>query len=740
MLKLPLRKKVVFYTSLAILPFFLFALLEFALRVFSIGDNLGLFVTSSDSRYFEANQLVGKRFFNKFEQTKPPHDSFLKEKPANGYRIFVLGESTVQGFPYDANLAFTGILQRRLQDVFPEHTIEVVNLGMTAVTSYTLLDFADEILQQKPDLVLIYAGHNEYYGALGVASMENGPMPRWLKKLQLRLVHFRTYQLLQRMVENISQLATPISHDEAKATLMQRMVGKNLIPYHSKMYADGMDQFYENMGDLLSRLKEAHIPVIISDLVSNVRDLSPFHSLQYRDFPKADSLYNDARRLEDDNVYGKAREEYLRAKDLDAIRFRASEEFNTLIVDLADSIGVYHISLKSLFENYSPHGIVGNNLMTEHLHPNIDGCFLMSEGFLIALRERGMIENNWDSTRMKPWTYYRHNWGFTELDSMLAVIRIKHLKAGWPFQPESTVNNFRSEYRPKGIIDSLAFKSVMHENVSSATAHKELAAYYESIGDLRHASKEYLAMAYSSPLNVSSYYYAADLAYKTNDYTDAIRYLNEAPNSDTSAYAQFTLASIYSSQNKLKEALQCIERLERVSSDNKNYLQIQELKYKVLRDSGLSYDAEKTLAVIRKLEPSFDESKRGKSLTVLIPSKIRAYIEKAETLRKQGQFSEALVVLKEANEIQETAYANLLIGKILFSQRNNEALRYMEKAHKEIKDDPSLVFNLCLLYLMKEDMPKAKITMNDFARLEGVNDPKFKQLRALFDQRRRKTK
>jgi tetratricopeptide (TPR) repeat protein len=280
----------------------------------------------------------------------------------------------------------------------------------------------------------------------------------------------------------------------------------------------------------------------------------------------------------------------------------------------------------------------------------------------------------------------------------------------------------------------------MYENFSSGAAHKELAAYYESIGDLKHASKEYLALAYSSPMNVSSYYYAADLAYKTNDYTDVIRYLKESPNSDTSAYAQFTLASIYSSQNKLTEALQCIERLEKVSSDNKNYLRVQELKYKVLRDSGLSNDAEKILAVIKKLDPAFDESRRGKSLTVLIPSTIRPYIEKAETLRKQGQFSEALAALQEANKIRETAYTNLLIGKLLFSQRNSEALRYMEKAHKEIKDDPSLVFNLCLLYLMKEDIPKAKITMNDFARLEGVDDPKFKQLQALFERQMRKRK
>ena len=593
MLKFKDRKKILLYTLLAVLPYLLLTLLELTLRLFSIGEDLNLFISSSDSRYCEINRLVGERFFTKFKHTAPINDYFLKEKPANGYRIFVLGESTVQGFPYDANIAFTRILQRRLQDIFPYRTIEIINLGMTAVNSYTLLDFADEVLQQTPDALLIYTGHNEYYGALGVASMESGSIPNWLKRLHLKFIHLRTYQLLQKGIVNIFKLLHPITEDEAKATLMEQIVSKNLIPYDSKMYSEGLIQFSENMSTLLTKLKEAHVPIIISDLVSNVRDLPPFRSIWYKNYPRADSVYSTAKQLEAAQRFDDAKEEYIRAKDYDIIRFRASEDINKIISNLADSLGIYFVSLKLLFENNSPHGIIGNNLMTEHLHPNIDGYFLMSEGFLNALREHGMIESSWDSTRIKPWTYYRHNWGFTELDSMIAVVRLEHLKAGWPFQSETTVNNFLFMYKPNGIIDSLAFMSVKYENVSSKMAHKKLAAYYESIGDLKHASNEYLSIAYASPLNVSAYYYAADLAYKAEDYTNAIRYLRESPNSDTSYYAQFTLASIYNSQKNLREALSCITKLQKMDLSNNNYLQVQKLKYKVLKDSGLSYDAEK---------------------------------------------------------------------------------------------------------------------------------------------------
>ncbi|MGD0038278.1 MAG: hypothetical protein ABSC53_13415, partial [Bacteroidota bacterium] len=711
------------------------ALLELALRLFSFGDDLSLFISSSDPKYYEINRLVGERFFSKYKSTTPLSEKFLKEKPANGFRIFVFGESSVQGFPYDANIAFTRILQRRLQNIFPHRSIEVVNLGLTAVNSYTLLDFTDELLQQKPDAVLIYAGHNEYYGALGVASMENGSIPPWLKKLHLKIIHIRIYQLFQNGIGSIHKFIHPATEDEAKATVMEKMVGKNLIPYNSKMYLEGLAQFSDNMGNLLGKLKEAHVPVIISDLVSNIRDSPPFHSSHYEIYPEADSLFSNAKRLDADHSFDKAKDKYIWAKDLDLIRFRASEDISKIIAKLADSLGMYHLSLKSLFEQYSPQGIIGNTLMTDHLHPNVDGYFLMAEGFLNALRDHGMIENYWDSTRMKPWTYYRNNWGFTELDSMIAVLRIKHLKAGWPFQSETTTNNFRTTYMPHGIIDSLAFAIIKYIDVTSIKVHKKLATYYESIGDFKRASKEYLSMAYISPSDVSFYYYAADLAFKAKEYTNAIRYLQESPNVDTSSFAQFTLASIYYSQKNNKEALACIDRLQKVHSDKNNYLQFQKLKYNVQKDSGLSSDAEKTLTDIKNIDPSFNESAGGKSLVVLIPNRIKSYLEKAETLRKNGQLSEAVAVLKEANNIHEISYTNLQIGKLLYLQKDIEAIHYLEIAHREIKDDPSLIYCLSVLYIIKPDLAKAKETIDDFTRLVGKNHPQSKQLKTLFEKR-----
>ena len=172
---LRIKKKTAFTLALIAIPILFFVILELCLTVFNYGGSIRLFVSGRGdlARYAWVNPYVCRRFFSKFKMPPdPPNDTFLKEKPENGYRIFVLGGSTTAGYPYGNNIMFTRILERRLADTFPEKTVEMINVATSAINSHALLDFTDEILKREPDAILIYAGHNEYYGALGVASTE----------------------------------------------------------------------------------------------------------------------------------------------------------------------------------------------------------------------------------------------------------------------------------------------------------------------------------------------------------------------------------------------------------------------------------------------------------------------------------------------------------------------------------------------------------------------------------------
>ena len=152
------------------LPVLAFGAVEGSLRAIHYGGDLRLFVPRPDleGKYAAVNNQFAARYFvNVSMLPTPPSDRFLLSKPAHGFRVFVLGESSAAGFPYGYNGTFSRVLQDALQDVMPGDTVEVVNLGVAAINSYALRDEVDEILARQPDAVLIYAGHNEFYGALG---------------------------------------------------------------------------------------------------------------------------------------------------------------------------------------------------------------------------------------------------------------------------------------------------------------------------------------------------------------------------------------------------------------------------------------------------------------------------------------------------------------------------------------------------------------------------------------------
>jgi hypothetical protein len=235
-------KRRLFQVILVLIPFFFIGLIEIGLRTFGYGTDFQLFIPGPGSfaSFYRANPKVGKRYF--FKQStlpNPQKDLFLITKPENCFRIFVLGESTTAGFPFGDNLMFSRILEKRLADAFPNRRIEMMNLGMAAVCSHTLLDFMDEILAQKPDAIIIYAGHNEFYGAMGVASMESIGRNRSFVRMYLRLERFKLFMLVRDVIGKIRTAVIRKRAGEEGAgdvTLMERIVGDPNIPYGGSIY------------------------------------------------------------------------------------------------------------------------------------------------------------------------------------------------------------------------------------------------------------------------------------------------------------------------------------------------------------------------------------------------------------------------------------------------------------------------------------------------------------------------
>ena len=89
-------------------------------------------------------------------------DSFAAQKPADEFRIFVFGGSTVQGNPFSIETSFPEFLRLTLQSMDPTRRWEVVNCGGVSYATYRLLPVMEECLQYQPDLFIFCEGQNEF--------------------------------------------------------------------------------------------------------------------------------------------------------------------------------------------------------------------------------------------------------------------------------------------------------------------------------------------------------------------------------------------------------------------------------------------------------------------------------------------------------------------------------------------------------------------------------------------------
>ncbi len=575
----PRREKLFKVLALS-LPVFFFLLLEVVLRVFDFGPNLDIFTTFlNDPRYLVTNASVGRRyFFAKEVAPATSYDAIRKQKPAGGYRIFVLGGSSAAGFPYYHNGAFSRMLATRLEDAFPEKHIEMFNLALPAVSSYALLDFADELTEYEPDAFLIYAGHNEFYGALGIASTEALGRYRGFVNNYLKLQHSKVFFLSRGIVAWFrSTFLSGGDPANRNATLMERMVARKRIAYRDDLYNEAMKIFRGNLEDILRIAQKHGIRVLLSDLASNVRQQAPFESIPpagngawaeavaagdgfyarqdfesaLREYRRAEAIAADvaslqfsiAQCLETLKDYAGAKTAYYKAKDLDGLRFRASEDFNAVIYEVAAEHNVPVVRTKELFESNSPNGLIGNNLMLEHLHPNLKGNFLIARGFFEAMRTHGFIESQWDTARIASEEAYWTRNALTEVDLEVADMRIRVLTAGWPFKTNPSGES-PLRYNPKNKVEEIAVE-LFSDKKTWEVGHVELAEHYARTKQLDKAADEYAALMRGTPYNVSPYLRHGLIKLELGDYDSALRSFLRSLNVDETAVAHKWIGSIY---------------------------------------------------------------------------------------------------------------------------------------------------------------------------------------------------
>jgi tetratricopeptide (TPR) repeat protein len=372
-----------------------------------------------------ANARFGWRFFAPALARTPTLFSFPAAKAPGTYRIFVLGSSAARGTP-EAAFSFARILEVMLREQYPAARFEVINTAMTAVNSHVMRLVAAECAEHGADLVVVYMGNNEVVGPYGPGTVYAGYLPSLPAiRASIFVRGTRTGQLVGRLLGALG--GRPAGRWQG----MEAFEGRN-VPADDERLERVYDRFGANLLDICRLNRNAGAQVVLCTVGTNLRDCAPFASehrkgLATADRERFDALCKSAAGLEAAGEVGQAaeklaaaqridecyaelhyrlgrcllaggqagraaeaREHLRRARDLDALRFRADTRINQTIRQVAAEEATRGVHLadfeKALADAPRPSGSPGaaagpppggpgREWFYEHVHLTFEGNY-----------------------------------------------------------------------------------------------------------------------------------------------------------------------------------------------------------------------------------------------------------------------------------------------------------------------------------------------------------------------------
>lgn len=398
-----------------VVPVVVFAVAEVALRVCGVGTSTGVTRPCTDQgrpAYCDNPSFVAPFFPQGMSRAPRPFVIPARKAPGT-YRIFVLGESAAFGDP-DPTYGFARYLEVMLRERFPQTEFEVINTSTTAINSHVLLPMIEDLAHYQPDLFVIYAGNNEVVGPFGPGTVLTPHSSLPAIRAGIFLNSTRLGQLVGKL--------TRASKKDAPGWHGMEMFLDRQVRADSRQMKPVYENFAANLRDMVAVARRSGAQVVISTVATNLKDCAPFASLHregIRDdelrswdglvkrgadlesagsYAEALKLYLSAADIDPQYAelqfriarclwalddFAEAKERFVRAQDLDTLRFRADSRLNEIIRALAGTgPGVSVVDAAAIFAGESAHEVPGSELFYEHVHMNPRGNYVLARALL----------------------------------------------------------------------------------------------------------------------------------------------------------------------------------------------------------------------------------------------------------------------------------------------------------------------------------------------------------------------
>jgi tetratricopeptide (TPR) repeat protein len=511
-------KHIIFSVIPVTLLLVLLVVAEFVLRALDVAPPPPIVTeTSYDGvNWYQTNRAYLSKYFSPGTPLIPEFKTtlFRKEKTTTTFRIMCLGSSSMFGTPYDMNANIPGILRKQLRRIYPGVEFEVINWGASAINSNVIRDLAPQLLQFKPDLVLMYMGHNEFFGPDGVgASFIEKHLPL-LTRVKYATRDWRLMRLL------LQWLAPKPGSEKPRTTLMREVSQGQFVPSGSSGESRVLEHFEANLAAILQTMHQAGVPVIVGTPTSNLM-FPPFVSEREPADPasSASGLFAEGVEQRSRGEISGAKALLSKARDADLLKFRAPGAISDITIRLCAGEGVRCFESDSVMSAASSDGIPGDTLFWEHLHPTALGYYQLANAFVHEIVTGRFVRGEPATDQLI--AFDADSLSLCWLDLAYGEYSVRHLTGNWPFE------NYKRETPLLDAADSV-LKTMVAEVHARKRAWNEacysMATYFWRVGRSGDALTTYDALLEEYPFGFYTNYLKGSLLNSVGRVDEAVAF------------------------------------------------------------------------------------------------------------------------------------------------------------------------------------------------------------------------
>lgn len=779
-------KKLFFWFILCFLfPIFFILTVEMVLRLVDFGYSPSFLQTvmTEKGRIVRDNPFYFYRFFPSKLARTTGRFFFPKQKDEKVHRIFVFGSSAAMGDP-DYSYSFSRMLVKMLQMKHPEHTFQVINTAATAINSHVVLPIVKECNSRQADLYIVLMGNNEVIGPYGPTTVLT-PFSK-----HYNLVRFNIFLRSTKWSQIIDKVRFLFAGDPDE---LQEWGGMELFISHKIRANDNrlisMYKFFDNNLKMINKsASKNNIPIFLCTIPGNTTVWPPFFSLLSADlsdsqqeewkkafqagteceynkkFLESAQFYHQAMNIDSSHaelcfrlarcelVLGnkeKARKHFIRARDMDALRFRVDSFLNNIIRQRAGDKNTKLVDLEQLFIQYSD-SLADQDLFLDHVHYTLKGNYLIASHLFPLIEQKFSLPHSYVPNEQE----LRNNLCYTNWENKRLVQMMQQRFSYPPFteQIEHKIKMENLQFRLDSIMQHIDPHDLHNAKICYETALAQFPddwILYENYGkfllsalhDPENAEKCFLKVLSFLPNDALTLnnLAAAQSHLKKWDTAESnlIKALDIMPNLTNAA---MNLAYVFIENDKLEEAEKLLEKYalsNTVAADLHNSIGIRQAAFgnndKAIQhfSTALKYDenfgqAHFNLGMIQKNQGDLQASINSLQCAVqLLPDQPKVYLELATVLRDAGRLDEAMVqynryLQKSPNDLDAHNDLGVLYGQ---SSHITEAIAEFRRVLEYDPQNLSALSNLAMTFSLTGKSKEAIALLKKITRF--TNRPEF---------------